>query len=294
MSESRNHHYIPQLYLNGFACDDGKIKVYDKQIKKFKPSRYTPKCVFFEKDRNTIEIKGKKTNIIEEGYSKLENYFSIFFKEIRKGLDNESILSEPGIQIIKLYIACQYWRLPAQDKIAEEHIDRIDFNAPDIKILLGITGDDDLNGFKSDKHLRYLMRCFLLPKITFDLSFREDESNYWAVYNNSNGEVWNNILCSDNPIIFENQSDLFSFEGKLVFPLSNKRFIILNMNGRNNSLDPEFSAYMQLIAYGQSNCYVAGTSSNFISKIVNMFENAPSSPTNTLECYKTKLFKMLN
>ncbi|MFT6133155.1 MAG: hypothetical protein ACJAW2_001886, partial [Shewanella sp.] len=51
---SINHHYVPQLYLRGFATELGRIQVFDKKLNSFKKDKQTPRTVLFEKHRNTI------------------------------------------------------------------------------------------------------------------------------------------------------------------------------------------------------------------------------------------------
>ena len=224
--QSINHHYIPRLYLKGFVSKSGRLSVFDKKYGKFKKDQATPKTVFFEKHRNTIKIKGVKTNIIENLYSGLENDFGKFFNLVRGGLSSDEILSKYGLEIIKQYLAIQFWRLPMLDEFSDQFIQNLDLKQFGKRITINgkILGEVDefIHLLHTDPDFRYYFRCFYLPILTFDIRVKDEEGDYWSVHNvdpEENG--WDNILCSDNPVVAEEIKDLLKFEGKFVFPLSN-------------------------------------------------------------------------
>lgn len=70
---ARNHHYVPQCYLRGFARNRSKkaqLFVVDLQEGKAFPTR--PRNVAAQRDYNRIEIPGKDPNLVEEGYAAFE------------------------------------------------------------------------------------------------------------------------------------------------------------------------------------------------------------------------------
>ena len=228
---SINHHYIPQLYLKGFASDCGKIRVYDKKYGSFKKDKNTPKTVFFEKFRNTVEIKGIKTNIIEKLYGTLESEFAQFFNLVRGGLSSQEILSKSGLDIIKQYLAIQFWRLPMLDSFTDHYIKNLDLKQFGKRITINGHNIGEVDEFAQlileDSDFRYYFRCFFLPVLMFDVKVRDGECSYWSVHNVAPDEGgWDNILCSDNPIVAENIFDLFKFEGKFIFPLSKTKLLV--------------------------------------------------------------------
>lgn len=70
---ARNHHYVPQCYLRGFARNRSKkaqLFVVDLREGKAFPTR--PRNVAAQRDYNRIEIPGKDPNLVEEGYAEFE------------------------------------------------------------------------------------------------------------------------------------------------------------------------------------------------------------------------------
>ena len=63
---ARNHHFVPQFYLKGFArprSKDGRLTVFDLKTRKSFATR--PRNVAARRDYNRIEIEGQDPNAIE-------------------------------------------------------------------------------------------------------------------------------------------------------------------------------------------------------------------------------------
>lgn len=76
MSNARNHHYVPQCYLKGFAklrSKSSKLKAYD--IRRGKVFAPTPRNIGSKRDYNRIDIVGVDPNFIESEWSKIESQF---------------------------------------------------------------------------------------------------------------------------------------------------------------------------------------------------------------------------
>lgn len=294
---SINHHYIPQLYLKGFSSDCGKIRVYDKKYGSFKKDKNTPKTVFFEKFRNTVEIKGIKTNIIEKLYGTLESEFARFFNIVRGGLSSQEILSKLGLDIIKQYFAIQFWRLPMLDSFADHYIKNLDLKQFGKRITINGHNIGDVDEFAQlifeDSDFRYYFRCFFLPVLMFDVKVRDGECSYWSVHNVAPDEGgWDNILCSDNPIVAENIFDLFKFEGKFIFPLSKTKLLVFYKDRTHvKHFEPDFSTRLSMLIYAQSTRYIAGANENYISSVITLYEKYYGSEK--MGQLRTELFSQL-
>lgn len=71
--EARNHHYVPQCYLKGFARNRSKnsqLYVVDGKMSKAFPT--TPRNVAAQRDFNRVEIPGEDPNLIEASYADFE------------------------------------------------------------------------------------------------------------------------------------------------------------------------------------------------------------------------------
>jgi hypothetical protein len=294
---SINHHYIPQLYIKGFASDCGKLSVYDKKHGSFKKDKNTPKTVFFEKYRNTVKIKGIKTNIIEKLYGTLENGFAQFFNLVRGGLSNQEILSKSGLVIIKQYLAIQFWRLPMLDRYTDHYVKNLDLKQFGKRITINGHNIGDVDEFvqliRDDIYFRYYFRCFFLPLLTFDVKVSDGEYSYWSVHNVAPDEGgWDNFLCSDNPIIAENILDLFKFDGKFIFPLSKTKLLVFyKERSLAHHFEPAFSTRLSMLSYAQSTRYIAGTNENYISSVIALYDKYYGSEK--MGQLRTELFSQL-
>lgn len=70
---ARNHHFVPQFYLKGFArprSKDGRLTVFDLKTRKSFATR--PRNVAARRDYNRIEIEGQDPNAIESQLALIE------------------------------------------------------------------------------------------------------------------------------------------------------------------------------------------------------------------------------
>ena len=275
--DSVKHHYIPRLYLKGFTCSNGRMQVYDKKYCKFKKEKQTPATVFFEKNRNTIRLHGKLTDSIEGWYSTIETSFGQLFNFIRSEEPAENLISKNGIYLLKLYLAFQFWRLPLTDYFAESYIRNIDLKRFGRRITINGNGigeiDEIVKLLKEDLGFRHYFRSFLLPLLTFDLRVSEEDLKKWRLHvvpENEGG--WDNILCCDNPMLVEDLTKMFSFESKLIFPLSKTQLLSYSPNiGINSEFEPIFSTRVSMLTFSQSIRYTAGANKKYINEIVRLF-----------------------
>lgn len=80
---ARNHHFVPQYYLKGFAkprSKDGKLTVFD--IKDRKTFTTRPRNVAAKRDYNRVEIDGVDPNMVESQLSILEGHADQAFRRI--------------------------------------------------------------------------------------------------------------------------------------------------------------------------------------------------------------------
>jgi hypothetical protein len=85
MTESRNHHYIPQGYLRGFGWKRGKhfmVVVHDLQGKKTYETNTRNICA--QRDFMRFEIEDRKPDWLEEEFGKLESEAVTAIREVVK------------------------------------------------------------------------------------------------------------------------------------------------------------------------------------------------------------------
>src|ERR1700730_16170398 len=70
MAIARKHHYVPQMYLTGFANDNDQCFVVDASTRKSFTS--TTANIAAERDYNKIEAQGVPADALEKELGKLE------------------------------------------------------------------------------------------------------------------------------------------------------------------------------------------------------------------------------
>lgn len=124
--KSSRHHYIPQFLINGFTDTNGLLFIYDKQIDKILSKQRSPKSIFFEIDRNTIELKGDiKSSILEDSlYAEIDNMSSKVIKYFQtKSLDEIDFKAE-DIATLLFFLITLFWRIPKTDYASDGIMDR--------------------------------------------------------------------------------------------------------------------------------------------------------------------------
>ncbi|WP_173088636.1 DUF4238 domain-containing protein [Devosia sp. 1635] len=100
MAEARNHHYVPQGYLRGFADGIGrKARVQVVDIDTLTSFRTLVRNVAAQRDFNRLDIEGIDPNALEDGYAHLE---SSAVNAIRRVCQTEKFDGEDRMIILNL------------------------------------------------------------------------------------------------------------------------------------------------------------------------------------------------
>lgn len=98
MAGARKHHYVPQMYLSGFANAKGQIWASDASIPKTFP--VGPANIAAERDWNEIDIEGVPKDALEKELGKFEGVLAPAVKRVREtasfgkgGQDREDIVN---------------------------------------------------------------------------------------------------------------------------------------------------------------------------------------------------------
>lgn len=273
---SVNHHYVPQLYLKGFTAADGKLQVFDKEHCQFKKDKQTPKTIFYDKHRNTINFKGCPTDRIEKLYGAIETPFGDFFNRIRKGISCDELISKDGIYLLKLFISIQFWRMPLLDEYVHDYIRALDLKQFGSRIMIDGNPLGEVKEIKNlletDKEFRHYFRSFYLPMLMFDFRVHESDLDRWSLHTVAEKENgWDNFLTSDNPFVIEDISGMLSFSSKLFFPLSKNQLVSYSPTGRNHrDFTAIFSTKLAMVMNAQSQRYLVGANREYMSKILEL------------------------
>lgn len=234
-----DHHFLPKVYLKGFSVDDSdKLFVMNKKWGNIRSM--SPTQIMYQKHLYTVN-EYENPQLIEDFYSSVENELSGAFElidELRHKPDEYVKLKESREfhKLVKLIIAFQFWRAPKQNELAKTYADNL------IEIYKGLTeqtkssiGLDEeyiyylYNNRSSESHIKVIQHI-ILPVVTFKIYDDEFIDFYVYVTHEETGLV----LTCDNPVIYYNLNDLFSFKA-FAFPLSK------NMILGSGSIDHSFT-----------------------------------------------------
>lgn len=251
-SPTRKEHYIPQVYLNGFASSDKRIYFFDLNTLKYSDCMVPVKDICYKKD--LYEYKNKNddiiyTNTIEKALSVLERMFSKHRESMRSRIKltdphTKNFLSdEEGVFWIT-YITVQLLRMP---KVINEISSALEEMIPS-------------NG---DSNLHRNTALFLLLPFLRQL---EPESIEARLY----GEIFDSISKMKCTVAYDSQHRLFTSDcplylyaptqkisdcRKIVFPIDSSLCIIFTTeelypdNGIISINDYELESIFKSIAY---------------------------------------------
>jgi hypothetical protein len=278
------HHYIPQFYLRYFTNCDGNYHIFDKKYNKFKNDPQSPGTSFFDYNRNRIKINNVNTDQLEEMYSGFENQFSKFINLITAHhYEIEVVENEDMIYMLKCYIAMQFWRLPAHDIYVDEFIKNYNFKLSRNSLIdkngANFFDDETLELIKNDKYFRYYFRCFIMPSLMFNILENKDKTTEWRIYNTESYGTINeaygsfSFLCSDIPIIFDGFTDFFMFKGKILFPVTKNRILIITEKEYPKYFPESFWGNINLVLYEQSNRYLSVLNKNYLNELISLYND---------------------
>lgn len=274
---SRKHHYIPEFYSKGFLRADGTFEVYEKERGRFRKQPQSAGSVFFEKERNTVSLNGRRTDELERHFSRIENGIAKVFALIRQGISAEDLNSGDGISILKTHVALQFWRLPANDGLATHFMRNLkEQHLKPFETKLGIPVEKTGGLPASDAGFRRYFQSFLLPLLTFDLSRKPTPGRRWYVLDVESPREWANLVCSDSPLVFRNLPELFDFSGPFAMALSSSKLLLATAERKDRiELEPVFSTKLAMLSFLQASRYVAGRDREFLGKMLDLCRYYP-------------------
>lgn len=196
---SSRHHYIPQFLINGFVNSNGLLYIYDKQKDKILHKQRPPKSIFYENDRNTLELdENTKTSIIEDLlYKEIDDRSSKVVK-----LYQTSELSKVDFNIednstFLFFLISLFWRIPKTDYAANNLIDRSEITTE--------SGDPEI--LRNDPTFRKINRAGLFKHHISEMKNFGEKGTKWLNIHQNENPVY---VIGDYPILFKKQPSLFS------------------------------------------------------------------------------------
>lgn len=250
-------HYIPKVYLKGFASDDERIYFYDLNTRLYSKVMVPIRTICYEKDLYEYRNSNNEivlTNRIENVLGALEEQFSKYKNSIRTRImvadsHTRNFLSEDEVLYWLTYITLQILRLP---KI-------IDAATAFFKEIIPANGDDNLH--------RNAALYVLLPCLK-QLEPNSIETKLFDLIIKGIGSMRVTVAYDEKHRIFTSDSPIFTYTPakytpsqritnceKVIFPIDESLCLIFSRNGLypDNGIilidDREFEIICKSIAY---------------------------------------------
>jgi len=261
MAISKRHHYLPEFFIKGFTNDAGLIWVYDKIEDRILDKPLSPKSIFYQWNRNTLEVGGHQSDIIEQAYSYVDNRTAKYLYECRTEMDLDKVETMEHFGYIILFMIFNFWRVPQNDNQNELLMKFYSETKLDWESLLKLNALD-ISSIEKTK----------IAKTFIPIEIMREATKF-----NTGGKIQFKIidfkspvfLLSDNPVLLPKiPVDITDFSTSLIFPISRERIICFLEEPKYN-LGIEFIKTADLLLMHQANRYIGFHSKegldNFVS-----------------------------
>jgi len=268
MGISKRHHYIPQFLIKRFADADGMLYLYDKEKGAFAKEKRSTKAVFFDMNRNTVDMSGVPNDGMEKLYAMLDERFAGTLKDI---LDTGN-LSIENVGSMLIFASSLKWRVMANDEKFNEANERLGY--ADLPITIKVTGENDEPNEEAISHLLNsdlfkMSKRVILPFLAvYDAEgFSEEKllKAYHSSYVHNNDKVIS--LLGDSPIIEDRNATDDNF-GNFIFPIGNHDTFICSDHGNQKITSYAFYVNKDLAMFHQAQKYVVCSDKKHLEQII--------------------------
>jgi len=259
---SSRHHYIPQFLIKGFTDSNGLLHIYDKQSDKILTNQRPPKSIFFETDRNTIEIKsGLKSSIIEDSiYSEIDNETSKVVKHYQTEELTKINFNIEDTGILFFFLISSFWRIPKTDYAFEDFMNRTVITNTNI----------DPEKLKNDPDIRKLFRSTVFDHHINEIyNHGKQGLKLYNIHQNENPIY----VIGDYPFLLRNQPHELSkfYDTDILFAVSSTRLFSCTNDSLIN-FGPENSYSYNAAIIHQSEKYVACRDLHSLEQSVKLYK----------------------
>lgn len=272
---SKRHHYVPQFLIKRFANEDGMVYVLNK--KDMRISQKSPKAVFFEWNRNTLEVGGVPNDVMEKFYSKLDTRYAKVIDELLK----ERVLTPEIVQDVHFLVTGLRWRIPKNDEAFESLKNSLDFGNLPFKIVLkGTTEEVNKQAldylYSSDTFKESLRHILPIISVYDGKQISKDKlvNNYLNSYlHNNDNQIF---LLGDVPVVETNPQSL-ELLGSFTFPLDPRNIFLCSDSGEHKVTSPLFYLNQNLATLHLADTYVACSDKNHLERMIQGYETTKLS-----------------
>lgn len=254
---SERHHYLPKFYIKGFVDNENKFFVYDKKKDEIKKSKLSPKQIFFEWERNTINSKNIKEDGLEKLYSSLDSEIAKVIIKMREEPNSESLLSKYNREFLTYFVIQLFGRNPKNDFLFSIGLDKSKLN------------------FKNKKTGKRVQNVFLENKLKDNLSYYKlwkagmssnIFKNFIEIENNFKHQLFefeeDVFLIGDYPILFKDNS---LTTGNFIFPICSNRIYRKGEQNLKLNLSLSDATNFNALLIDQSELYICGRNKAYLN-----------------------------
>lgn len=230
---SAKHHYIPRFLSNGFTNAEGLLFIYDKEKDKINRNPRSTRSIFYEEDRNTIEISDYiKSSIIEDFYSKIDNNASKILKVFQNERLNNIEFTTDNISQLLYFLITLFWRIPKSDFAAQDLLDRAE--------IIGEGIDPEF--IRNNPAFRKIKRFGIAKHHIDEIKKYGLKGKRFINIHQSDKEIY---VIGDYPILFRRNHSLFKEfnDIDILFAVSSKRMYSSTMGKIENLTDANSLRY---------------------------------------------------
>ncbi len=268
---STRHHYIPAFYSKGFTNSSGFFYIYDKQTDHLSRKERSPKSVFFENDRNTMNL-GTETSILEDKfYKELDDKCKVGIENLREKPNSIDLLNTDNKTDVDVFVLNLFWRMPKTDYAFDRFIREaeINFTTKDGSQVLDQEQEERL---KNDESYKKFQRAFLPFKFLrsyLDATEKKSRS-YCQLYEKPDN--W--FLLGDYPMVFSKTpntgDDLFEIDFYL--PISSNRLYYTSCKKRKLEFEFDMVVRLNALIIDQSHRYVCGPDLAYLQRSIEYYK----------------------
>ena len=268
MEITKRHHYIPEFLIKGFVGEDGKLAKFNKETGELDKLRKSPKQVFYDFHRNTFNINGENSDIVEKIYQSGESKFAETYRKITEKLEQIELSAYELFQLM-YFISQIHWRVPNQDDEAKSYVNKMTPEKSILKFKNKVTGENISQELFSKiiKEPLFLGTSKIIRAMEdFEGVEKNEKLENWKLYYVPQNSPQLNLL-SDNPLIIRKNNNSNILESELIFPLSKGKMIYHTKGKILKEIPAENRVNVDVLTFLQSNKMVCGANSKYLEDI---------------------------
>lgn len=260
--KSSRHHYIPQFLIKGFTNSNGVVYVYDKLYGEILRNPKPPRAIFFERDRNTVNLPDdNQSSLLEDVlYKEIDEIGSKVVKYFQNTELSQIDFSNENIGHFLFFLVTLFWRIPLTDFSVDDIVDRSGIESK------GIESDV----LRNDKAFRKSQRGGIMIHTINEMMKNSDSCRKSIAVHQISEDI---LVLGDNPLLFRRISNKFSDFGKEDF------LIALSSNRIYSSTKESINTLSNLKAYeynvaiiNQSSRYVCCSNLEHLKKSIKVYD----------------------